>query len=218
MSHNNNNKKTVSKCCHNEAAFESTSVSAAAAVPAVMRADWFNLALRWLSTSSSFKVELPRFRFSRQCDQTRGGKKKWHLLSFLLSWARVNAGETGASAHFTPLILLEGRRAGWGADYFTYLVPQLNRDHNHSFFQKMWWKKKAVVLRWLNLEPGDSWLDDVSGLSCTLLAIPQSRLLPGRRRSVQSLTFQEAGGHGNGIFDVDMSEYPSDCSNIYSGL
>lgn len=180
-----------------------------------MRADWFNLALRWLITSSSFKVELPRFRFSRQCDQTRGRKKKrWHLLSFLLSWARLNVGETGASAHFTPLILLEGRRAGWGADYFTYLVPQLNRDHNRSFFRKMWWKQKAVVLRWLNLEPGDSWLDDVSGLSSALLSIQLSRLLPRRRRSIQS---QEAGGHGIGILDVDMSGYPSSSRNVYSG-
>lgn len=131
-------------------------------------------------------------------------KERWHLLSFLLSWARLNVGETGASAHFTPLILLKGRRAGWSADYFTYLVPQLNRDHNHSFFRKMWWKQKAVVLGWLNLEPGDSWLDGVSGLGSALLSIPPSRLLPRRRRSIQSLTFQEAGGHGNGIFDVDI--------------
>lgn len=51
----------------------------------------------------------------RQRGQTRGlGEKRWHLLSFLLSWARLHVGETCASAHFAPLIRLEGRRAGPG--------------------------------------------------------------------------------------------------------
>lgn len=71
-------------------------------------------------------------------------------------------------------------------------------------------KSSSPEMNEVNLEAGDGRLDDVSGLSCALLSIPPSCLLPGRRRSVQSLPFQEAGGHGNGIFDADMSGYPSD--------
>lgn len=129
----------------------------------------------------------------RQRDQTRGlGEKRWHLLSFLLSWARLHVGETRTSAHFAPLIRLEGRRAGAGHEVLgasgatvvpspqLFLQPEYESGGN----------KRSGYLRPMNQEPGDIWLDDVSGLSGSLLLTLWSLLLTGGWTRIHSLTSQ----------------------------
>lgn len=116
-------------------AFDHTTAPSAAAVPAVMRRELFNPALCRLIISSSFKVELPRVRFARQCDQTKAKRKKKcdriiTETSFMLSWVCLNVGEQAASAHFTPLILLGGERhrlkRGLTTSHFWYHGSTIN--------------------------------------------------------------------------------------------